>query len=82
MVVRNMYLRLEEGVIVKIPKKGDIVICANNRGITLLSIAGNVFCALVLWRIRDAVHECSERIKLDFERDAPAPISVLPFANL
>ena len=47
----------KRGVIVKIPKKGDIAICANNRGITLLSIAGKVFCTLVLLRIRDAVDE-------------------------
>ena len=66
MAVTNMYRsvdkgkdtgRLEEGVIVKIPKKGDIAICANNHGITLLSIAGDVFCTLVLLRIRDAVDE-------------------------
>ena len=28
--------------------------CSNNRGITFLSIAGKVFCTLVLLRIRDA----------------------------
>ena len=73
MVVRNMYLRLEEGVIVKIPKKGDIVICANNRGITLLSIAGKVFCALVLWRIRDAVHECLRENQAGFRKGRSCP---------
>ena len=49
--------RGDPGVIVKIPKKGDIAICANNRGITPLTIAGKVFCTLVLLRIRDAVDE-------------------------
>ena len=45
----------KRGVIVKIPKKGDIAICANNRG--TLSISGKVFRTLVLLRIRDAVDE-------------------------
>ena len=42
------------GVIIKLPKKGDLMMCSNNHGITLLSIAGKVFCTLVLLRIRDA----------------------------
>ena len=47
----------KKGVIIKLPKKGDIAICSNNRGITLLSIAGKVFCTFVLLRFRDAVDE-------------------------
>ena len=41
-------------VIIKLPKKGDLTICCNNRSINLLSIAGKVFCTIILLPIRDA----------------------------
>jgi len=46
-----------QGIIVKIPKKGDIGDCNNWRSITLLSVPGKVFCTyiILLQRIRDAV---------------------------
>ncbi|KAI8491212.1 hypothetical protein Bbelb_308450 [Branchiostoma belcheri] len=45
----------QEGVIVKLPKKGDLSNCNNWRGITLLSIPGKVFCAVLLRRLKKAV---------------------------
>ena len=45
----------KKGVIIKLAKKGDLTICSNNRGITLLSVAGKVFCSVILYRLRDAV---------------------------
>jgi len=58
----------------KTPKKGDVAICANN----LLSISAPWSCCALEMLLTNAL----ERIKLGFERDAPAPISVLPYANL
>ena len=46
-----------KGLIVKIPKKGDISVCDNSRGITLLSIPSKVFCRVILNRIRMAVDQ-------------------------
>jgi len=43
------------GVIVPLPKKGDLSDCGNWKGITLLSILGKVFGSLVLTRIKVAV---------------------------
>ena len=43
------------GIIVPLPKKGDLSDCGNWRGITLLSVPGKVFCSLVLSRIKVAV---------------------------
>ena len=41
-----------QGVIVTIPKTGDLSDCNNWRGITLLSIPGKVFCAILLERLK------------------------------
>ncbi|VDP42220.1 unnamed protein product [Schistosoma curassoni] len=40
---------------IKIPKKGDLSKCGNYRGITLLSIPGNVFNRVLLNRMKDCV---------------------------
>ena len=45
----------KSGVIVKIPKKGDLSNTNNWRGITLLSIPGKVLCGIIADRIRPAV---------------------------
>ena len=47
----------KKDLIVKIPKKGDISVCDNSRGITLLSIPSKVFCNVILNRIRMAVDQ-------------------------
>ena len=44
-----------EGVIVKLPKKGDLGNCSNWRGITLLSLTNKVFSRIILQRITAAV---------------------------
>ena len=44
-------------LIVKIPKKGDVSVCVNSHGITLLSIPSKVFCRVILNRIRMAVDQ-------------------------
>ena len=44
-----------EGLLVKLPKKGDLSNCNNYRGIMLLSTAGKVFNRIVLERMRDVV---------------------------
>ncbi|CAH8572457.1 unnamed protein product [Schistosoma haematobium] len=45
----------KEGVLIKIPKKGDLRKCDNYRGITLLSIPGKVFNRVLLNRMKDCV---------------------------
>ena len=44
-----------KGVIIPLPKKGDLSHCSNNRGITLLSVAGKIFFAVMMLRIRDTL---------------------------
>ena len=43
------------GVIVKLPKKGNLADCNNWRGVTLLSVPGKVLCSVLLDRLRDVV---------------------------
>ena len=52
---RNGKVPLEwrSGVIVKVPKKGNLSDCNNWRGITLLSVPGKVFCKVLLNRLKD-----------------------------
>ena len=45
----------KEGIIIPIPKKGDLRDCNNWRGITLLSIPGKVMATVILNRMRSAV---------------------------
>ena len=45
----------KRGIIVKLPKKGDLTICGNWRGINLLSVPGKIFCRVLLQRIRQGV---------------------------
>ena len=44
-----------EGLVIKLPKKGDLRECDNYRGIMLLSVPGKVFNRILLERIREAV---------------------------
>ena len=47
----------KEGLLVKLPKKGDLSLCKNYRGIMLLSTAGKVLNRIILERMREAVDE-------------------------
>jgi hypothetical protein len=44
-----------KGVIVRLPKKGNLSDCNNWRGITLLSVPGKILCSILLRRLRHAV---------------------------
>ena len=46
-----------EGLLVKLPKKGDISNCHKWRGITLLSIPSKVLARIILNRIKEQVEE-------------------------
>ena len=45
----------QKGIIVKLPKKGDLSVCGNWRGINLLSVPGKLFCRVLLQRMRQAI---------------------------
>ena len=41
-----------KGLLVKLPKKGDLSLCNNWRGITLSSIPSKILCSVILQRIK------------------------------
>ena len=45
-----------EGIVVKLPKKGDLRDCNNYRGIMLLSVPSKVLNRIILERVREAVN--------------------------
>ena len=42
-------------IIVKLPKRGDLSVCGNWRGINLLSVSGKIFCRVLLQRVRQSI---------------------------
>ena len=45
------------GIIVKLPKRGDLSVCGNWRGINLLSVSGKIFCRVLLQRVRQSIEK-------------------------
>ena len=45
----------KKGLLIKLPKKGDLSYCKNWRGIMLLNMASKVFCRVILERIKIAL---------------------------
>ena len=45
----------KEGLLIKIPKKGDLGLCSNYRGITLLSVPVKVLNRVILERLKGPV---------------------------
>ena len=45
----------KKGLLIKLPKKGDLSHCRNWRGIMLLNMASKVFCRVILERVKTAL---------------------------
>jgi sorting nexin-29 len=56
----------ETGLIIKLPKKGDLSDCNNWRGITLLPTTMKVFCRVILNRIKKAVDNITRQEQAGF----------------
>ena len=56
------------GLIVKLPKKGDLSLCKNWRGITLLSITSKVFSRVILDRISEALDPMLRKEQAGFRK--------------
>ena len=45
----------KEGIIIKLPKKGDLGVCSNYRGIMLLSTPGKILRRVLLEKMKEVV---------------------------
>jgi len=50
----------KRGLIIKLPKKGDLTECSNWRGITLLNIIGKILATIIHNRLKEEL-ECKMR---------------------
>ena len=51
-----------DGIIVKIPKKGNLKICYNWRGICVLPAISKIICKIILHRIKDHIYSTIDRV--------------------
>ena len=58
----------KNGIIIPLPKKGDLSDCGNWRGITLLSVPGKLFSRVLLNRMQDAVDQLLRQQQAGFRR--------------
>jgi hypothetical protein len=59
----------EKGLIIKIPKKGDLSNCNNWRGITLLSTPSKVLTRIILNRIQNTVERHLRKEQAGFRKN-------------
>lgn len=62
-----------EGIIIKIPKKGDLRDCGNYRGIMLLSVPGKVLNRILLDRMKEAVDTKLRDEQAGFRKNRSCP---------
>ena len=55
-----------QGILIKVPKKGDLSICDNWRGIMLLCVPVKVFCTVILNRIKGKIDSTLRRSQAGF----------------
>ena len=60
-LLQNIWIQEElpskwkQGIIIKLPKKGNLKECKNSRGITLLSVVGKILGRIIIDRMRSGV---------------------------
>nr|KAG5710794.1 hypothetical protein BaRGS_026945 [Batillaria attramentaria] len=59
----------KEGIVIKLPKKGDLRDCSSYRGIMLLSVPGKVLNRILLERMREAVDPMLRDQQAGFRRN-------------
>ena len=59
----------KEGYLIKIPKKGDLSRCDNYRGVTLLSVPGEILNRIILERMKGKVDQTLREQQPGFRQD-------------
>ena len=71
-----------KGLIIKIPKKGDLQNCDNWRGITLLSMPNKIFCRVLLNRIEEAIDVNLRQEQAGFRRGKGCMDQIFSLRNI
>jgi len=72
----------KQGIIVKIPKKGDLTGCDNYRGITLLSVPSKVFTRTIINRLYDEVNKQLRQEQAEFRRERGTTEQIFILRNM
>ena len=72
----------QKGMIVRIPKKGDLSLCDNWRGITLISVPGKVFCKILLIRIDEEIDSKLREEQAGFRKGRGCIDQILALRNI
>ena len=71
-----------KGLIIKIPKKGNLLVWDNWRGITLLSIPSKVFCRILLRRIETAIDKKLRQEQAGFRKRRGCTDQIFALRNI
>ena len=71
-----------KGLIIKIPKKGNLQVCDNWRGITLLSIPSKVFCRILLGRIETSIDKKLRQEQAGFRKRIGCTDQIFALRNI
>lgn len=72
----------QKGLIVKLPKKGNLQNCDNWRGITLLSIPSKIFCKVLLTRLDKALDNKLREEQAGFRRGRGCVDQIFALRNI
>ena len=72
----------KQGLIVKLPKKGDLKECYNWRGITLTSVPSKVFGRVIIDRIRNGVNNKLRDEQAGFRRGRSTVEQIFVLRNI
>ena len=72
----------DKGLIVKLPKKGNLQNCDNWRGITLLSVPSKAFCRILLDRIDAAIDRMLRQEQAGFRRGRSCIDQIFALRNI
>ena len=71
-----------KGLIIKLPKKGDLSSCDSWRGITLISVPSKVFCRIILNRIEEEIDKKLREEQAGFRKNRGCIDQILALRNI
>ena len=73
---------LKKGLIIKLPKKGNLKVCKNSRGIALLSVVGKILGRIVIDRVRSGADKRLRKEQTGYRQGRGTTERVLILRNI